>query len=461
MIPALARFVEELRREGVDASPAELLDAARALEAVGLEHRGRFKAALRATLAKDRRQTRVFDPLFERFFAPPRRVGDGKGDRAGATGAGGPRRSGGAERVATAPRSEPRQAGSRRLAEKEPDRARPNTESDREAVRRALEAARRKGPGREGRLRRARDERQEDARKPRERGSTDETDPLRRDLTRPMPTEEERRLARLVPRLVEEVRIRRGRRLRRAHSGRPWARKAFRENLSRGGVPFVIPLRRQRPRRPRVVLLVDVSYSTARASGYFLWMAAEFLKLGRQARVVAFVDRPVDATEAVARWLRGRGAAGVESGTDRASRVLGSAAGGRRGRRPGGGIGPASSSFASLLEALPGLNLEAPSDYGRALHGLLRSHLRPAGRDTVLLILGDGRTNRFDPLPWALEEIAGRCRAVLWLVPEPSSRWGSGDSALASYLPSVDTVVEAKDLAGLARGLQELLRRLG
>ena len=39
---------------------------------------------------------------------------------------------------------------------------------------------------------------------------------------------------------------------------------------------------------------------------------------------------------------------------------------------------------------------------------------------------------------------------MLWLVPEPRSRWGTADSALPAYLESVDLVVEATDLDGLA-----------
>ncbi len=49
---------------------------------------------------------------------------------------------------------------------------------------------------------------------------------------------------------------------------------------------------------------------------------------------------------------------------------------------------------------------------------------------------------------------------MIWLVPEPVSRWGTGDSALASYLPYADVAVEARNLAGLARGVAELVRRL-
>jgi hypothetical protein len=266
-----------------------------------------------------------------------------------------------------------------------------------------------------------------------------------------MTTEEERILAKEIPRLIEAMRLRGGRRLRRAKRGRMWARQVFRENLSRGGIPFVIPFRRPKPRPTKVVLLVDVSYSVARAAGYFLWLAAEFLRVGRRCRVVAFVDRPVDATTAVGEWCR-RGSCEQE--------VFERPGSSPRGVRPGAGIRPGRTTFADLLDSMKDLNLQAPSDYGRAFHALLGSQLRPGGRDAVLVVLGDGRTNRFEPLPWTLQEIASRCRTVLWLVPEPVERWGTGDSALGAYLDHVDVVVEAHDLAGLARGLSELLRKI-
>ena len=55
MIPALVRFVDALRAEQVAVSPAEILDASRALDLVGPERRSDVRAALAATLAKDRR----------------------------------------------------------------------------------------------------------------------------------------------------------------------------------------------------------------------------------------------------------------------------------------------------------------------------------------------------------------------------------------------------------------------
>ncbi|HZN54212.1 MAG TPA: VWA domain-containing protein [Candidatus Polarisedimenticolaceae bacterium] len=434
MIEALARFVSALRGEGHSVSPSEVVDAARAFDLVGVERRAEVRAALRATLAKDRRAVEAFDRLFDRFFAPPPRAGRGRGEgRPGALGER-PRPGSGERPGAKPPKGTPPPPPRSERPARRGAGERPGREGERAELERVLARVRFDGERRVGRLRHAR----------LRRGVSEEADPSRRDLARRMTTEEERAIAREVPRMVRALRLHAGRRLVRARAGRPWLRRALRENLSRDGVPFVIPTRAPKRTTTRVVLLVDVSYSVARASGLFLLMASAFLDIGRRARVVAFVDRPVDATGAIRAWARGR------------ARLTTA----RRAGRPGAGIDAAGIAFADVLEALPGLNLEAPSDYGRALHTLLNSPSRPRGRDTIVLILGDGRTNRFDPLPWALAEIARGCRAVLWLVPEPRSRWGTADSALPAYLPSADLVVEATDLAGLAQGLSALVRRI-
>ena len=109
MNPVLVRFVRELRREGVQVSPAELLDAARAIEAVGPERRDRFRSALRATLVKEQRHREAFDRAFERFFSAPRLPRrKGKGAR---TGAGAGLRAGPAREAARVARRESREPG--------------------------------------------------------------------------------------------------------------------------------------------------------------------------------------------------------------------------------------------------------------------------------------------------------------------------------------------------------------
>ena len=450
MIPALARFVAALRDGGLTVSPSEIVDAGRALDLVGLTRREEVRAALRATLAKDRPAAEAFDRIFDLYFKAPARSGARRGDRRSGGAGERPRgvagTGGGPSRAPSKPRDpegeSPRPRRRARLAPDLDSRREEETLARRSA--RALAAGRAPGerPGRRPRtIVRNRLPRDGDR------------DPSHADLSRRMTAADERAIADEVPRLIQALKLQAGRRLARARTGRPWLRQVLRENVSRGGVPFVIPYRAPRPRKTRVVLLVDVSFSVARAAALFLKMAGAFVALGRRARVFAFVDRPVEATAAIARWIAPRRSRDAEP-TRSAPRA------GRGAPRPGAGVVVRGVAFADVLDGIPGLNLQAPSDYGRAFHALLTARGRPRGRDTILVVLGDGRTNRFEPLPWALEDLSRGCRLVLWLVPEPAVRWGTADSALPAYLASVDLAMEATDLTGLARGLSLLLRRL-
>ena len=251
-------------------------------------------------------------------------------------------------------------------------------------------------------------------------------------------------------------------------------KRAIRENLATGGVPFTIPRSEPRRNHPRVVLVVDVSWSAARAAGLFLMLALELLRHDRRTRVHLFVDRPVDATEALRSWLRrsGAGPRREEAGADARMADGAGGAGGSvapsrtlpRARRPAVGAGLASPagevSFAAMLDSVRGIDPGAASDYGRTFYALGSGPLRTLGKDAVLVVLGDGRTNVYEPLPWAFEEIAERARRVIWLIPEARERWGTGDSALPQYLQFCDVAVEARDLEGLARGVRELARAL-
>jgi len=422
MIRGLQRFFEALGEAGIRTSPAERIDAVRAVEGVGVEDAARFRQALRATLVKRSGLRVAFDEAFDRFFAAPGRAPGRRRRRSGIGGEPGQskktqRAEGQGAGVAREPRQPPDQAGRPRRQ----DRTRREESQEMRAMLRSLGEGQRQ---RWGRLRHV--VAKEDGGGVRSPATGRRPSPVLRNFRRGLTGEEERTLAREVRRAVERIRLGTGRRLRATTSGRPYMRRVFRDSQRTGGVPFRLPRRRRRHRTPRVLLLIDVSWSTAPAARCFLEMAGEFLRLGRQTRVLFFVDRAVEVTGPLSSWL------------DR--------------RKPG--------SFDALLRSIDGLNLDAPSDYGRMFHSLSASASRPRGRRTVLVVLGDGRTNVFDPLDWALDEIVQGCGAALWLVPEPVGGWGTGDSALPRYLPHVDTVVEVGDLHGLSRGVTELLRRL-
>ena len=117
--------------------------------------------------------------------------------------------------------------------------------------------------------------------------------------------------------------------------------------------------------------------------------------------------------------------------------------------------------FPQDLDALrhyPNLNLFGFSDFGRVFYQFYNDLLGDLSRDTVLLILGDARTNHFDPQAWTLGEIRQRCRRLIWLNPEPRHLWNTEDSIVDVYAPYCDALLECWTLAHLAQAADMLLQ---
>ena len=68
MLDRIVEFSELLRRNGIRVSLPENMDAARALELVGVGDQGLFKSALRASLVKRSGDAKTFDEIFDLYF---------------------------------------------------------------------------------------------------------------------------------------------------------------------------------------------------------------------------------------------------------------------------------------------------------------------------------------------------------------------------------------------------------
>lgn len=256
----LLQFIDRLRTAGLPISPAETLDAARAVAVLGIEPRT-FREAVAAAVVKDESDRDTFDDEFDRFFATPARIA-GHRQRPPRIGSGG--RAG----VPTTP------------LDSAPDR--PQKPSDRED--------RKPGPSTR--------EREQEGRAERRRASA-----TRSLLELPLKDMTPRQIDECDPllrQLAERLQGRRRRRLRLGRHLRLDLRRTLRRSISSGGVPMQPQYRHRRPGKPDLVALCDLSHSVATASRFLLSLLSGAPALFRRVRLFGYVDSPVEI------WLQDR-----------------------------------------------------------------------------------------------------------------------------------------------------------
>jgi uncharacterized protein with von Willebrand factor type A (vWA) domain len=437
----LTSLVAALRAHGVRIGTGESVDAARAVEALGLADRELLREGLAATLLHTPGQRRVFDPVFDLYF--PRRAGGPESAPAG--------RDELRDRIAAALAADDRALLERLAAEavegfggygspgsdgwsshQTLDRLRPQTLLAR--VRDDVRA--RGGTGFADRLledeirRRIEGFRQmvasEARRRVAERRGRDEiarravaTTPDRVDFLL-LGKDRLAELRRTVQPLARKLATRLAARRRRASRGSIDLRRTLRGSLSTGGVPMRPVLRRRRPVRPELVLLCDVSGSVAGFSDFTMLLVQALHDQFGKVRAFAFVNRVDEVT-----GLLVHGAADPE------------------------GLGARIAEQATLTA------WHGSSDYGAALGEFAERYGDAVGPRTTVFVLGDARTNMGDPNLPAVRDIARRARRVYWLNPEQRSRWGTGDSAAPEYAELVE-MYECRN----ARQLGALVTRL-
>ncbi|MFE7893284.1 VWA domain-containing protein [Streptomyces sp. NPDC057412] len=422
----LTSLVGALRAHGVRIGTGESVDAARAVEALGLADRELLREGLAATLLHGTGQRQVFDPVFDLYF--PRGVGGPEQPAAG--------REDLRERLAAALADDDRALMLRLAAEavdgfggygsgpesdgwssyQTLERVRPQT-----LMARVRDAVRARGgdSGFTDRLLEDEVRRRIDAframvaaearRRVAERRGRDE---IARRGVRPTADrvdflfagrDQLAELRRTVRPLARKLATRLAARRRRASRGSIDLRRTLRGSLSTGGVPMRPVLRRRRPARPELVLLCDVSGSVSGFSDFTMLLVQALHDQFSKVRVFAFVNRVDEVT-----GLLEHGAADPEG---LAARIQGEA-----------GI----------------TGYHGSSDYGMALGEFAERYEEAVGPRTTVFVLGDARTNMSDPNLPAVRRIARRARRVYWLNPEQRSRWGTGDSAAPDYAELVE-----------------------
>ncbi|MES5817610.1 VWA domain-containing protein [Streptomyces sp. RG80] len=422
----LTSLVAALRAHGIRVGTGETVDAAQAMEALGLTDRELLREGLAATLLHGAAQRPVFDPVFDLYF--PRGVGapdssakdrDDLRDRLAAAlaaqdealmarlaveavdgfgGYGSSPASDGWSSYQTLDRLRPQTLLARVRAD---IRARGGSSgfADRlldDEIRRRIEAFRAL-VATEAR-RRVAERRDRDFLARRAVAPTaDRVDFLfagKAQLAE---------LRRTVQPLARKLATRLAARRRRAARGTIDLRRTLRGSLSTGGVPMKPVLRRRRPARPELVLLCDVSGSVSGFSDFTMLLVQALHDQFSKVRVFAFVNRIDEVTGLL-----------VHGAADAA------------------GLGARIQSEAELT------GYHGSSDYGMALGEFAERYGDAVGPRTTVFVLGDARTNMSDPNLAAVRQISERARRVYWLNPEERTRWGTGDSAAPEYAELVE-----------------------
>ena len=420
---SLLAFAEDLRDEGVAVGTSEILDAFDALAHVPWSEQEEFKQAMAATLVKSPEDRRVFELVFDRFFF---RAAEAEAARQGITEAG--RVGGGSEEIGgidldtlraqiAAALREGSEAAMRDLARLAIAAFGQGQGSgvlgvDVQRIRRALglrvepqpelpeDDPRREGIPRD-QLRRF----EAHLRRELERAMIERTAalPPKRplgEMDRALPSAPVADLA-AVHRVVTQLKRRlatqgqelRGRK-RHAHVD---VRRTMRASLETGGVPITLKFRPQRPRRPEIFVLCDVSTSVTSASTFFLSVLHALHDAFRKLRSFVFIERISEVTEVFERERDFRAA------SEAIARDAGVA------------------------------DISGYTDYGRVWEEFLveiEDELHP--RATVI-VLGDARTNGRPPRDDLFAAITARAGRTFWLNPEPRLYWNYGDSVIAAY----------------------------
>ncbi len=221
-----------------------------------------------------------------------------------------------------------------------------------------------------------------------------------------------------IRRLARVIRGAASRRRRRHRTGRIDPSATLRRNLRYDAVPFEPVLRARRDDKPALTVLVDLSLSTRNIARFWLQLVAGTQQSFSRVRTFAFVADVVEVTELFE----------IRTAAEAVETL-----------------------FSSDL-----LDVDEPSDFGRALERFTTEHLDAVTRRTTVVVLGDGRNNGRSPNAAAFAEIARLARKVLWLTPEPRWGWSLGSCDLPTYeqhCERIEVVRTVQQLAGVAEQL--------
>jgi uncharacterized protein with von Willebrand factor type A (vWA) domain len=451
----LHRFFRAARGVGVHVSPAESIDAMRAVKQVGFSDRAILRDSLLLTLAKSQDEKLALGDCFDLFFSQP----EPRQDQPEADSD---------ENASQDSDQSPSSGSASEAGEGQPPQelgplAQMLLSQDRNAIAAAIASASgaaslsdirystQRGifssrildamglqrlrddldeltatnPALAERLRAALDALREAVRDTVSQGlalyAREEAENLRNEILRNAP------LARIERRQVAEMRalIRQiARRLRERYSkprkrqrrGHLDVRRTLRRNAAWGGVPFLTAWKRKHRDRPKIVALCDVSGSVAQVSDFFLLLIHSLHEVVDDVRSFAFSSHMIEVSETLEK----------------------------------------NSPEEAMAEIMSKVGFGS-SDYGSSLVDFEKDFMSALTPQTTVIVLGDARSNNLDPRADILRRISERSKRLVWLNPEGRLAWGFGDSEMPRYATFCSVVRQCATAQQLERAVSDIV----
>lgn len=197
-------------------------------------------------------------------------------------------------------------------------------------------------------------------------------------------------------------------------------RRTIRSSMSTGGVPVEPRCRPPHPPKPELVVLADISGSVATFARFTLALTHAMRGTFRSVRSFVFVDGTDEVTDLLA------------DSTDIAD-------------------------AAERIDAAgAGVLLDGRSDYGSAFRTFHERWGSQVSSRSIIIVLGDARSNYRRPSADSLAAVTGRASATYWLNPERAVSWDTGDSIMSKYGAHCDAVFECRNVRQLKEFIQAL-----
>ena len=220
-----------------------------------------------------------------------------------------------------------------------------------------------------------------------------------------------------VQRLAAVLKTRIALRQKRSKAGQLDPKATIRANLKHGNVPIEIK-HRDKHLKPKLVVICDVSTSMRFCSELMLSLLYQLQDQISKTYAFAFVDH----LEFISPDL---------SEND------------------------ANTAISKVLDRLPSGYYN--TDFGNSLKDFQRDFVHTVDNRTAVIIVGDGRNNYNNPRIDIFKQLTNRSQRTIWITPEATALWGSGDSDILQYAQNCNIILHASNMSQLTSAIDKLL----